>query len=562
MAEWPLDVPRAPNAGRRKGVVLGMRSAFLVAVLLVVTLAFLTGCGGGPDNGAPPGGEQSIDLGTVQVGVASAAGFKTATLKTPAASRIAFTAMWGSEILRLQEYGFTRVAFVSTRTGGDEIWTQNIDGSDAVRLTQNGSVDAHPSWSPDGTQIAFHSFRMGNNEIHTMDADGTDVLRLTNNAASDRQPAWSPRGDKIAFVSDRASGNEIYVMDSDGGNQTRLTNSAGDDVQPAWSPDGRRIAFASMRDGNFEIYAMNADGTGQLRLTNNAGSDQEPAFSPDGRKIAFRSDRDGDNELYTMNVDGSTVTPFTDHAASDEHPVWSPNSESEHNLGQMVFRSTRHGGTDIFVLDLYTQAARNITNTGASESDPDWCRAPMLNRTLIGGAGTDGGQAPPFGNSRPLAVVAVRIDGLVAAATIRMAAVDYGSVDVEPLEGLGPLLAGIRIVGNNIKDVREDVGRGLSPRIFPLGGATQTNGVLVFFAGDTGRIASVIAVTDTPAGEPTAERVGNRLLLRGSFAEARDARDPGLNRVAGPASLVTLDARTGQVLSVAAAGEGGREREG
>jgi Tol biopolymer transport system component len=49
-----------------------------------------------------------------------------------------------------------RIAFESSRSGNEEIWACNADGSDPVQLTYFGNAWAGaPTWSPDGKEIAF-----------------------------------------------------------------------------------------------------------------------------------------------------------------------------------------------------------------------------------------------------------------------------------------------------------------------------------------------------------------------------------------------------------------------
>jgi len=137
------------------------------------------------------------------------------------------------------------------------------------------------------TPIAFVSGASGNDEIYTIKSNGSGVTRLTTNGTRDAEPAWSPDGSRIAFRAERDGNAEIYVMNADGSSPVRLTSAVAADFAPAWSPDGAKIAFVSQRDGNAEIYVMNADGTNPVRLTNDPGYDADPAWSPDGSKLAF-----------------------------------------------------------------------------------------------------------------------------------------------------------------------------------------------------------------------------------------------------------------------------------
>jgi WD40 repeat protein len=218
----------------------------------------------------------------------------------------------------------TRVVFCTSRDGNYEIYSMNADGSDKTNLSDSPSEDCSSSWSPDGTKITFASNRDGNNEIYVMNADGSDKSRLIDNPAFDMFPNWAPDGKQIVFVSDRDGQMDIYVMNADGSGVTRLTNIGVGDAFPVWSPDGTKIAFSPDSDGNYEIYVMNADGSGQTNLTNNSANDWVPSWSPDGTQIIFSSQRDGNSEIYFMNADGSSQMRLTDNSADDEISIWQP----------------------------------------------------------------------------------------------------------------------------------------------------------------------------------------------------------------------------------------------
>src|SRR6267143_4932271 len=98
-------------------------------------------------------------------------------------------------------------------------------------------------------KIAFGSSRTGTEQIFVMNADGTGQTRLSNNAFNDGVPSWSPDGTKIAFHSQRTGTEQIFVMNADGSVQTDLSNNAFNDGVPSWSPDGTKISFHSLRTG-------------------------------------------------------------------------------------------------------------------------------------------------------------------------------------------------------------------------------------------------------------------------------------------------------------------------
>lgn len=146
---------------------------------------------------------------------------------------------------------------------GGDIWTIRGDGTGARLLLRNGYA---PAWSPDGSRLAFVSRRSGDEEIYVARADGSRPQRLTD----DGMPDFSPDGKRIVFTSNRDRNGEVYVMSADGSKQRRVTRKAGDDFSPRFSPDGRRIAFTALPNS---VFVVNADGAGLRRLT--AGTDPD-----------------------------------------------------------------------------------------------------------------------------------------------------------------------------------------------------------------------------------------------------------------------------------------------
>src|SRR6266550_2376023 len=206
----------------------------------------------------------------------------------------------------------SKIAFTTNRDGNTQIYLMNANGSEQTRLTNDGSNDEHPRWSPNGAEILFQSDRdsptTGYMDIYVMNANGSAQTRLTASVADDSAASWSPDGSKMVFQSLRNGLDyQIYVMNADGTNQSNLSNSSANDSQPSWSPNGNKIVFASDRDHSVtaSVYVMNSSGSNQTRLTFGADTvdDTQPIWSRDGSKIAFVSTRDGNKEIYVMNAD-------------------------------------------------------------------------------------------------------------------------------------------------------------------------------------------------------------------------------------------------------------------
>ncbi len=208
--------------------------------------------------------------------------------------------------------------------GNPNIYIMNADGSDLINLTRKAE-GRHPDWSPDGKQIVFNSLRSGNNEIYTINVDGTGIKRLTNTPLDDLEPQWSPNGFWIAYYTTKnlSTGGwyyEICVINSDGTELKEITEG----VTLRWSPDGSQIAFLGPYSN---IFMIEPDGTGLKNLSNSNGYDFDFSWSPDSKLIAFATNRDNNAEIYLLCVDceDSPQINITKSAGRNDHkPSWSP----------------------------------------------------------------------------------------------------------------------------------------------------------------------------------------------------------------------------------------------
>ena len=85
--------------------------------------------------------------------------------------------------------------------------------SASLRTTRSGTASRG---------IAFMSDRSGDEELYRMEPDGSHVMRLTEHDGLDYAAAWSPDAERIAFVSVDAGRYGIWLMDRNGGNRRLL----------------------------------------------------------------------------------------------------------------------------------------------------------------------------------------------------------------------------------------------------------------------------------------------------------------------------------------------------
>jgi TolB protein len=208
--------------------------------------------------------------------------------------------------------------FVLVRGAGNwELFLTDANVGNRRQLTNHSAVDYMPAWSPDASRIAFVSVRSGHQEIYTIRPDGSELVQLTQGTAHNSEPVWSPDGKSIAFRSERERKPRVYLMNADGSGQRALTQDTFPATTPSWSPDGRQILYASPRSGHTEIHVMNADGSDARQLTTTTvGHSSVPMWSKGGT-IVFWTTRDGNDEVYAMNADGSNARNLTNSPARD-----------------------------------------------------------------------------------------------------------------------------------------------------------------------------------------------------------------------------------------------------
>lgn len=216
------------------------------------------------------------------------------------------------------------IAFVS---GGD-IWTVPATGGVAALLVSHTANEARPLYSPDGRYLAFISSRTGGGDLYLLTLATGDLKRLTFDDGLDQLDGWSRDGRWIYFSStsrDIGGLNDLYRVSVNGG--TPMTVSADrytNEFFCAPSPDGKTLAFAARgiasgqwwRKGHShidesEIWLLRSfeDGAGTYERVTVPGGAKElwPMWNADGRNLFYVSDRlDSGNKTGAQNIWSTT----------------------------------------------------------------------------------------------------------------------------------------------------------------------------------------------------------------------------------------------------------------
>jgi Tol biopolymer transport system component len=189
---------------------------------------------------------------------------------------------------------FTRVSFDSD--------LYRFDVGRPVQLVFGSSGgEQEPRLSPDGRRLVFGSERSGAEEIWVAEADGSNPQQLTQGPGRFQgSPYWSPDGRRIVFDSvAEDSHTHIWIIDADGGPPRRLTTRAGDEHVPTWSRDGRWIYFSSPQGvAERDLWRVSVDGKTSERLIRGA-SGPFACESNDGKTLLFQP-KNADSPLMAM----------------------------------------------------------------------------------------------------------------------------------------------------------------------------------------------------------------------------------------------------------------------
>ena len=259
------------------------------------------------------------------------------------------------------EYSIKKIVFTSNRTGNEDIFSMNIDGTELIQLTDLPGQDNYPAVSPDGKKIAYTSDINGTWQIMVMDWNGKNKKQITNNPWRSGYPAWSFDGRFIYFEAYVDGNWDIFRMKNDGSSIKRLTfNSNTPDWHPCGYPYRYKIIYESGTINNEDLYIMDHDGTNIKRISSANMRKRVPAVSAYGEIIVF-----SDNEsLYTMDSKGENIKKISGDLSGCRHSDISPDNK------YITFESTIDGQEEIFIIEPDGSNPVRLTNIQGNDSDP------------------------------------------------------------------------------------------------------------------------------------------------------------------------------------------------
>src|SRR5437867_363020 len=117
------------------------------------------------------------------------------------------------------------------------LYRLDINGGNAVPITSGFSFESQPRFSPDGKQIVYVSDRSGADNVWISNSDGSATKRLTNDANTMfTSPTWTRDGRYILVSRLKPKGYgsvlEVWMYDIKGGSGIPVVQSKGTENAP------------------------------------------------------------------------------------------------------------------------------------------------------------------------------------------------------------------------------------------------------------------------------------------------------------------------------------------
>lgn len=189
-----------------------------------------------------------------------------------------------------------------------EIFTIAADRGETQRVTDTPWRDQNPKWSPNGKWIAFISDRTGHEEIWISDELGKDVKKLSDADCEKGDFQWSPDSQSVMW---NCSDHRLRLTTVETGDTKIVaSNDEGDLNSPAFSPDGKWITYAKDdKLSRSHVYVQElANGKEQMITSPEFLMSTGPQWTPDGKKLLVLG---GTGTVSTVGSGGTTYQLYS-----------------------------------------------------------------------------------------------------------------------------------------------------------------------------------------------------------------------------------------------------------
>ena len=234
-----------------------------------------------------------------------------------------------------------------------DLWTVDVRGGTARRLTSHSGMEAYPAISPDGRTLAFSAQYEGPIEVYTMPLAGGQPARHTFAGQPATVVGWTREGG-IIYATQKYStlpNTQLVVLDPATDTETLLPLSQAADG--SFDPSDGTLYFTRLpfqgsytkryKGGTAQNLWSFVPGSGEASplTADYAGTSKNPMVWLD--RVYFLSDRDDTMNIWSMDLKGGGLKQLTFHQGLD---AGSPSLDAGRIAYQLV--------ADIRVFDIAT----------------------------------------------------------------------------------------------------------------------------------------------------------------------------------------------------------------
>jgi serine/threonine protein kinase len=212
------------------------------------------------------------------------------------------------------------LAFDRAVENNRDIWLLDVARGPLSRVTSDDSIEAGPTWSPDGHRIVYYSNRKGKAGLYIQSLGDASGVELLDSPSWILRPTdWSKDGRYLLYSrNDQQTGWDIWALPLFGDQKPfPVTARTFDERSGQFSPDGKWIVYQADDSGRFEIYVQPFPEKGErIPISTNGGA--QPRWRSDGKELFYIA-LDGRMMAVTMRQNGASLEPsmptplFTTH---------------------------------------------------------------------------------------------------------------------------------------------------------------------------------------------------------------------------------------------------------
>lgn len=223
--------------------------------------------------------------------------------------------------------------FVSYIQGQPKIFTSSIQGQELQSLTSLRGNQILPNISRQSDKVAFICDATGRPDLFlqhlhsTGQSVGKPIQIFSKPHSVNASPSFSPDGNKLAFVSDMDWTPRIYLLDlrkeNSIDNLACITKKNRENTAPSWSPDGKKIAYSAKTNGIRQIWIYDLNTQEENQITTGPHHKENPFFAPNSLHIVYNT-TGRESHVYMVDINRKKTMQITYGPEISHYPAWEP----------------------------------------------------------------------------------------------------------------------------------------------------------------------------------------------------------------------------------------------